>query len=169
MFKKSYFILLDTVFALIFISSPSFNANANTLTMELHGYIKDRCEINFSSGDVMHFSDKTEQSLPFNLYCNRPLGLSISSKNGGLKHQQKGSDIIERYNLTLQIDDLKINAIRNSSQLIIPSIIEKSSGVIPFSQRGLLRVALENRLLYAGYYQDVIEIEVYPSIHNVTQ
>ncbi|MCV5639303.1 hypothetical protein OFN49_30940, partial [Escherichia coli] len=67
-----------------------------------------------------------------------------------------------------QVDELKLNESRLSRQLLSPVMID-SSGVIPFTQRGVLRVTLENNLLYAGYYQDVIEIEVYPSIHSVTK
>lgn len=42
-----------------------------------------------------------------------------------------------------------------------------SSGVIPFSALGEIRITLEDRLLYAGYYEDVIEIDVFPSINSV--
>ena len=142
--------------------------HANTLTMALSGYIKDRCEINFKSGNIMSFSNNEQtQSLPFSLYCNRPLGMTITSKYGGLKHQKEGLDLIEQYRLSVQMDALNIDESRRSKQLISPSIIEDSSGVIPFSQKGMLKVTLENNLLFAGYYQDVIEIEVYPSIHSV--
>lgn len=143
------------------------NVGANTLTMDIIGHIKDRCEINLPSGNVMKFEEQNAQIIPFDLYCNRPLGISINSMYGGLKHQQQGINLIEKYNLTLQIDSLQIDVSRNSSQLLIPTIIEDSSGVIPFSQQGILSVALEKNLLFAGHYQDVIEIEVYPSIHSV--
>ncbi|PFG58203.1 hypothetical protein ATG66_0744 [Vibrio sp. ES.051] len=158
-----------TAMQLIFSLSLSLSVSANTLTMGVTGQIKDRCEINFFSGNVMTFSEQhNAQSLPFDIYCNRPLGMSINSKYGGLKHQQQGVDIIENYNLSLQVDELRLHEHRHSSQLISPVMID-SSGVIPFSQQGNLRVTLENNLRFAGYYQDVIEIEVYPSIHSVTK
>ena len=158
-----------TVFVLILVLSISFNVSANTLTLGINGKIKDRCEINFFSGNIMKFTEHLdEQSLPFNVYCNRPLGITINSKYGGLKYQQQGVDIIETYNFSLQIDELRLYESRHSSQLI-SSVMIDSSGVIPFAQHGSLRVALENSLRFAGYYQDVIEIEVYPSIHSVTK
>ncbi|MBM6549906.1 hypothetical protein [Marinomonas ostreistagni] len=169
MYKQLLVFYQMTIPALCLGSLISLNVDANTLTMNISGHIKDRCEINFSSGNTMTFTEQTTQSLPFDLYCNRPLGITISSKYGGLKHQQDGLDIIENYDLTLQVDALHLNESRKSQQLLTPTIIEDSSGVIPFSQQGVLRVALENTLLFAGYYQDVIEIEVYPSIHNVTR
>ncbi len=157
------------VSTLTFSLSLSFYVSANSLTLGISGQIKDRCEINFSSGNVMNFTEHRDvQSLPFNIYCNRPLGITINSKHGGLKYQHQGVDIIESYNLSLQIDELRLYESRHSSQLTSPVMIN-SSGVIPFAQHGSLRVALENSLRYAGYYQDVIEIEVYPSIHSVTK
>ncbi|MEZ8702840.1 hypothetical protein AB6D74_13345 [Vibrio cyclitrophicus] len=169
MYKVCWFLHSLTLSTLILGLSLSFNVSANTLTLGINGKIKDRCEINFFSGNVMKFTEHLDvQSLPFNVYCNRPLGITINSKYGGLKYQQQGVDIIETYNLSLQIDELRLNESRHSSQLLSPVMID-SSGVIPFSQRGSLRVALENSLHFAGYYKDVIEIEVYPSIHSVTK
>ncbi|MEZ8549484.1 hypothetical protein AB6D12_18485 [Vibrio cyclitrophicus] len=169
MYKVCWFLHSLTLSTLIFGLSLSFNVSANTLTLGINGKIKDRCEINFFSGNVMKFTEHLDvQSLPFNVYCNRPLGITINSKYGGLKYQQQGVDIIETYNLSLQIDELRLNESRHSSQLLSPVMID-SSGVIPFSQQGSLRVALENSLHFAGYYKDVIEIEVYPSIHSVTK
>ncbi|MBU2908058.1 hypothetical protein [Vibrio splendidus] len=157
------------VSVLIFSLSLSFYASANNLTLGISGQIKDRCEINFFSGNIMNFTEHRDvHSLPFNMYCNRPLGITINSKYGGLKYQHQGVDIIESYNLSLQIDEIRLYESRHSSQLTSPVMIN-SSGVIPFAQHGSLRVALENSLRFAGYYQDVIEIEVYPSIHSVTK
>ncbi|CAH8241509.1 hypothetical protein VAEKB19_5640007 [Vibrio aestuarianus] len=31
-----------------------------------------------------------------------------------------------------------------------------------------MRVTLDENLLYAGHYEDVIEIDVYPSIHDIS-
>lgn len=156
-----------TTFMFVCLSLP-FCVRSNTLTMGLAGQIKDCCEINFLSGNVMAFSEQKTQSLPFSLYCNRPLGITINSQYGGLKYEHQGVELIENYELSLQVDELQLNESRLSRQLLSPVMID-SSGVIPFTQRGVLRVTLENNLLYAGYYQDVIEIEVYPSIHSVTK
>ncbi|MEZ8066834.1 hypothetical protein [Vibrio sp. FF145] len=169
MIRAFVFIHKFIVSTLIFSLTLSFYTSANTLTLGINGQIKDRCEINFFSGNVMKFTEHRDvQLLPFNMYCNRPLGITINSKYGGLKYQHQGVDIIETYNLSLQIDELRLDESRHSSQLTSPVMIN-SSGVIPFSQQGSLRVALENSLRFAGYYQDVIEIEVYPSIHSVTK
>lgn len=76
------------VSALIFSLSLSLYASANSLTLGISGQIKDRCEINFFSGNIMNFTEHRDvQSLPFNIYCNRPLGITINSKYGGLKYQ----------------------------------------------------------------------------------
>ncbi len=169
MVKVSWFIHIIIVPMLVFSLLVPFYASSNTLTLGINGQIKDRCEINFSSGNIMTFTEhRNMQSLSFNVYCNRPLGITINSKYGGLKYQQQGVDIIESYNLSLQIDELRLYESRHSSQLI-SSVMIDSSGVIPFSQQGSLKVALENGLHFAGYYEDVIEIEVYPSIHSMTK
>ncbi|EPH5595657.1 MULTISPECIES: hypothetical protein [Vibrio] len=166
---KIFFTLRRFVITLTVMSlSIPFYVRANTLTMGLAGQIKDRCEITFLSGNVMTFSEQKTQSLPFSLYCNRPLGITINSQYGGLKYEHQGVELIENYELSLQVDELRLNESRLSRQLLSPAMID-SSGVIPFTQRGVLRVTLENNLLYAGYYHDVIEIEVYPSIHSVTK
>lgn len=166
MFKNIYDFFISTLFFCLLVSP---DVKANTISIGLNGHIKDKCEINFISGNKIQLSDKKEQSLPFDLYCNRPLGITLTSLYGGLKNQEKGINITEKYNLTLEIDAINLNELTNSSQLALSKTIKESSGVIPFSQQGEIKVALENSLLYAGYYKDVIKIEVFPSIDNVTK
>lgn len=168
MLKNNLF-LSSKLILIIFFSLPIYkNVMANTLTMGLSGYIKDTCDISFSKGNTITLYDRTPQSIPFELYCSRPLEMTISSKYGGLKHEQKGLNIIEQYNVTLHVDDLNIHESRHSSQLLTPTKIESNSSSIPFLKQGFLRVALDNQLLYAGYYEDVIEIDVYPSINSAS-
>lgn len=154
-----------------FISSNltllSFAAKASDLSLSLKGQVESRCELSLMTGNTIDLSNIRSKSLPFDLYCNQPLRMTISSKNGGLV--ASNGEIaygLTRYLLDISISKLGIRKQLSSSDLISESSID-SSGVIPFSTQGEIRVTLEKNLLYAGDYRDVIEIDVYPSINDI--
>ncbi|MGR5233016.1 hypothetical protein ACPV4L_11915 [Vibrio rotiferianus] len=116
----------------------------------------------------MDFSEEVSKTLPFEIYCNQPVVLTISSKNGGLKHEDNELVNLTRYSVNLDVSSINISKELNSEDITTPVKID-SFGAIPFSSIGKLGVTLEHSLLYAGYYKDVIEIDIYPSINNVTK
>lgn len=156
-------------FCFIFLLSVIENVTcfANSLTLEISGKINDQCQINLSAGNEIDLSNVKEKSLPMDIYCNQPMNIRVSSVNGGLAI--KGREDIEPHIYTLEIDigDLNLNYKNKSDALTIAKEV-KSSGVIPFSTSGTLRVTLEESLLFAGYYEDVVQIDVFPSIHNIS-
>lgn len=139
----------------------SFSARASSLSIDLEGHIKDRCEISFNSGNQIDVSNSSHESLPFDLYCNRPFSIEISSMNGGLKLNQKSFELIEPYIFEIEVDKTNF---KSKSQELNDVKTVSSFGVIPFSSRGEIRVTLEHGLLYSGHYQDTVEIDVIPNI-----
>ncbi|WP_440888384.1 hypothetical protein [Vibrio sp. WZ-1] len=144
------------------------HVQADSLSMNISGYIDDRCELNFGANNTMDFSEEVSKTLPFEIYCNQPVILAISSKNGGLKHEDNELVNLTRYSVNLDVSSINISKELNSEDITTPVKID-SFGAIPFSSIGQLGVTLEHSLLYAGYYKDVIEIDIYPSINNVTK
>lgn len=157
---------------LIYLTISQFwvlgHVQADSLSMNISGYIGDQCELNFGSNDTMDFSDEISRTLPFDIYCNQPIVLTISSKYGGLKHEDNELVNLTHYSINLDVRSINIATELNSEDITTPVQID-SFGAIPFSTIGELGVTLEHGLLYAGYYKDVIEIDIYPSINNVTK
>lgn len=140
-----------------------FNLHAQSLTMDIEGRISNRCEISFNQGNEINLSHKRLETLPFELYCNQPFLIEVSSHNGGLKLGSENNNIVEDYIFEVQIDKTKTRFKSKSKDLTNVNKIS-SFGVIPFSSTGELRVTLERGLLYAGHYRDTVEIDIIPSI-----
>ena len=138
------------------------------LSMYLHGSIDDKCEINFNYGNVIDLSSDKYEELPFSLYCNQAFGIEISSRNGGLKLNNESQPYLMGYLLEINIDKTKVNQSFDSKELQLTSQVN-SFGVIPFSTKGSLKITLNESLLYAGEYSDIVEIDIFPSIHSVTK
>ncbi|WP_159652306.1 hypothetical protein [Vibrio atypicus] len=152
---------------LLFVFMP-FHVDATTLSMHLHGQIDNRCEINFNSGNVIDLSGRKSETLPFDLFCNQPFNIALSSKNGGLKLKSDADGHLTNYLFEIDINKTKTSEKFDSQSLLSPNSVN-SFGVIPFTTQGEIRITLENILLFAGQYSDVVEIDIYPSIHNVTK
>lgn len=152
-----YFIIFPSS---LFLTAQSYSSS---LTMDIEGHISDRCEIEFNYGNQIDISNKNQESLPFDLYCNQPFSVEILSHNGGLKLNHSSIDIIEKYTLEIEIKKTKTNFRSDSQELTNVNNIS-SFGVIPFSSHGEIRVTLEHGLLYSGHYQDTVEIDIIPSI-----
>lgn len=153
---------------LFFMISYQTNGWATPLSMYLHGTIDDRCELKFNHGSVIDLSKKKDESLPFGLYCNQAFGIEISSKNGGLKLNHDSKNYLMGYLLEIEIDKTKVNSSFDSEELLLTGQIN-SFGVIPFSTEGVIKITLNESLLYAGDYSDIVEIDIFPSIHTVTK
>lgn len=165
---------LNKYTTLVFVISSnlalySFSVKASDLSLDLVGQIESRCELSLMADNTIDLSNIRTKSLPFSLYCNQPLRMSISSKNGGLlANNGEIAYGLARYLLEISITKLGIKTQISSSDLTSGNYVD-SSGVVPFSTQGEIRVTLEENLLYAGSYQDVIEIDVYPSINDVNK
>jgi len=138
---------------------------ASSLTISLTGHIKNYCEINFNDGESLDFSNEIQKSLPFDIQCNQPLSMSVYSRKGGLENQQSNVRQVVPYEVDIDIATIGLNSTLQSQDIASPTVIDSSS-VIPFDTAGVMRVTLKENLLYAGYYEDVIEIDVFPSIHG---
>ena len=165
--------LIKHIILVVFISPNlaffSYSAKAGDLSLDLVGQIESRCELSLMADNTIDLSNIRSKTLPFNVYCNQPLRMSISSRNGGLLASDGNQEFgVNRYLLEISIAKLGIKKQISSSDLTSENSVD-SSGVIPFSTQGEIRVTLEDNLLYAGNYQDVIEIDVYPSINDIKQ
>lgn len=159
-FHKKYVLLA------LLISAPNY-CFSESLTMNVSGKINDRCQVDFYTGNKIDLSSIKNKSIPMDIYCNRPMIMRFSSSNGGLV--MKGREDMEPYLyfLKININDLNMSTMNKSDTLINPKEIN-SSGVIPFSTSGTIRVTLEEPLLFAGHYEDIVQIDVFPSIHNIS-
>lgn len=153
---------------LLFIAALPFSSLAtqgSQLSVSISGHIESYCEIDFTDGVKMDFSNEAQKVLPFDIQCNQPLSMSVYSRNGGLQLLKSKQEILTPYEVNIDITSLGLNQTLLSREISSPRIIN-SSNVIPFNTDGVMRVTLEENLLYAGYYEDVIEIDVFPSIHG---
>ena len=148
--------------------SPCFFAYADKLSLSIIGTIESRCEINFSDGRKIDLTGVKERRLPFDVYCNQPMIINIKSKNGGLKQQENKNISAVNYLLNLNIEKADIEALATSVDLASGQSFN-GSRVIPFSASGQMTITLKENLLYAGSYSDIIAIDVFPSIHNVSK
>lgn len=149
----------------VYLLSP-IGAQANNLSLGISGHIKTRCTIEFVNGVALEFSNKTlSYTISFDLFCNQPLRITLSTKYGGLRRSHSPDQFATPYSLGLVIPALDINTHFLSQELSTPRLIESPS-VAPFSIRGKIMVTLERPLLYAGDYKDVVEIDVLPSIND---
>lgn len=151
---------------LMMLPVMSFADSDGDLSLSVFGHIKSHCEINFNRGDKLDFSNDIQKSVLFEIQCNQPMGMSLYSQNGGLSLQQSKIPVVVQYQLNIDVASIGINRTLQSKDLSSPKLIESSS-VIPFTTEGVMRVTLEENLHYAGLYEDIIEIDVYPSIHGV--
>ncbi|QPG07271.1 hypothetical protein IT774_16620 [Salinimonas marina] len=143
-------------------------SGAENLSLSIYGDIESKCEIIFLGGNKIDLSSVKERMLPLDIYCNQAMSIKINSKNGGLKLQEKSDFPAIDYIFNLNIEKANIAA-KASSKDLLSGLNFNSSGVIPFAASGQLKVTLKENLLYAGSYSDVIAIDVFPSIHNVSK
>ncbi|SON52404.1 hypothetical protein [Vibrio tapetis] len=166
--KKRFTVNAYLFFSLFTLNNPSWASTGEQLSIDISGYIPSQCNINFSTNNKMVFNDHKQQSLPFNVYCNQPLTLSVYSKNGGLQLLDSNRKILTNYQLEIDVVSVGLSSSMASRDLLSPNVIN-GADAIPFSAKGIMKVTLSDKLLYAGQYEDVIEIDVYPSLDAISQ
>lgn len=150
-----------TLLGMLVVSSLFFvhDVTANdSVKIDLKGYIKKSCSIIDISGDL-DLSNTNNKTIGFDLYCNTPFDISVSSHYGGLKN---GRDIA-RYKLSLNIPELGVNMHGDSNQ-IRNSQLFRTIKKIPFETHGQLSIQLVDKLLYSGDYEERLVIELVPTL-----
>jgi|TARA_R110002012_G_scaffold139393_1_gene296696 hypothetical protein len=84
----------------------------------------------------------------------------MQSENGGLRHQQ--STQINAYNLNWSIEGVSSEV--SATALELKSIYNFDVDEILFNSVAKLQLKLDKPLIYAGSYQDVLRIEMTPSV-----
>ena len=140
------------------------------LKLKVFGYIKPHCEI--SLPDEKLWFDMTDdadmKSVAFDLNCNQPLKVEVSSLNGGLKHEAHsrladyaGFTSFIEYDLDLALQTAGTRTLRFDSEDIKDAPGRGHFGVIPHETTGDLQIRWSpTETLIAGTYGDVIEIRV---------
>ncbi len=135
------------------------NAYSNDeVALTLVGYISPKC--GFSAADknlVISSNGFANTELAIN--CNSPMRVSMLSENGGLRHQQ--GTYLNAYNVNLLIADTNQSMSVSSQALTVSQTLNVDE--ILFNSVAKLQLELDEPLIYAGNYQDVIRIEMTPS------
>jgi hypothetical protein len=140
------------------------------LKLRLDGYIKPHCSINIPNKKLWFYirDEAGQASIDFEVNCNQPLNVEVSSKNGGLKHtafnripDYDGFSEFVPYELSLAVDAPDAKTLNFESEHIQVMPGGGSIGVIPYSANGTLDLSwLPEEPLIAGEFRDVIEIRV---------
>ncbi|WP_249929185.1 hypothetical protein [Pseudoalteromonas sp. S3776] len=136
------------------------NAYSNDeVSITLLGYIAPVCEFTPQSNNLA-FSSNGIANTTLVINCNSPMRISMQSLNGGLSHEQ--SDKISSYNINWSLEGAK-NVVSVSAQAI-KSTYNFDINEIIFDSVAQIQLTLDDPLIYAGSYQDVIRIEMTPSV-----
>jgi len=145
---------------------------AGKLELDVVGEITARCEIlNFGTGQDGNFdlSLGGTRSFDFDIDCNLPMQIELSSKNGALVNEQmlaletsgNGWTATLPYRATLAIDSIGFSETVESADMVA-GVTYRTGSQIPFETTGQLTVELSEATgpLPAGRYVDVISITV---------
>ncbi len=137
-----------------------FNAYSNDeVALTLVGYISAKCEFAAADKNLTISSDGfANTQLAIN--CNSPMRVSMQSENGGLRHQQ--GTHLNAYNVNLSFADANYSLAVSAQALTVPQAFNVDK--ILFDSVATLQLELIEPLIYAGNYQDVIRIEMTPSV-----
>jgi len=154
----------------------SYNSHQTTnpsyvdLELKLFGKIKPRCEIHLSKEKLWFemTDDASLRSLPFDINCNQPLKIEVSSRNGGLEHSSHdriptypGFTSFLEYDLDLALQAPGTNNLHFDSEDITNEPGRGHFGAIPHDTKGELQISwTSTETLIAGTYGDVIEIRI---------
>ncbi len=145
--------------------------DTDDLQLDVTGQIAARCEIlNFGAGDAtIDLEAGGTKSFGFDIDCNLPMRLELSSKNGALVNEAmqalaaKANGWVASipYRATVAIDSIGFSETADSADLL-GGIAYSTGSQIPFETNGELTVELEQPAgpLPAGRYEDVITITV---------
>lgn len=140
------------------------------MKLKLDGFVKPHCSIDIPDKKLWFYiyDDAGQASVDFEVNCNQPLKVEISSLNGGLRHEAfdripdyEGFSEFVPYDLSLAINAPDAKTLNFESEHIQTTPGRGSIDVIPYSADGTLDLSwAPNEPLIAGTYRDVIEIRV---------
>lgn len=136
------------------------NAYSNDeVSITLVGYISPVCEFT-SQNSNLEFSFNGIANTALEINCNSPMRISMQSLNGGLSHEK--SNQISPYNINWSLEGA--NKSVSVSAQAIKSTYSFNIDEILFDSIAEIQLTLDEPLIYAGRYQDVIRIEMTPSV-----
>jgi len=146
------------------------NPSKVDLKLKVFGHIKPHCEIHLPSEKLWFemTDDADMKSVSFDLNCNQPLKVEITSLKGGLEHEAHdriptyaGFTSFVEYDLDVALQAPGTHALRFDSEDIKGSPGHGHFGAIPHETKGDLKISWSpTEKLIAGTYGDVIEIRV---------
>ena len=158
---------------IVILSQPSVHAQQAPLQLDLEGEITARCEVlGFgSASSAIDLAAGGTQTFDFDISCNLPMQLELSSANGALVNKELdqlangSSDWSTRmpYDATITVDSIDLRD-TTTSDAMADGVIYRSGSAIPFDTSGQLVVEpRDDGARYpAGQYRDVISITVFP-------
>lgn len=165
-------VVLFAVATLGLLAPQAHSQDADDLKLDVTGEITARCEINnLGSGQGVNFDLAIggTRNFDFDVDCNLPMQIELSSKNGALVNQQmlalqsagNGWTATLPYRATVSIDSIGFSETADSEDLV-GGITYRTGAQIPFQTTGQLSVDLPDPgvPLPAGRYEDVISITV---------
>ena len=133
------------------------NAYSNDeVSITLVGHISPVCEFT-SQNNNLEFSSDGVANTTLEINCNSPMRISMQSLNGGLSHEQSSS-----YNINWKLEGANNNV--SVSAQATKSTYSFNINDILFDSIAEIQLTLDEPLIYAGSYQDVIRIEMTPSV-----
>ncbi|MEM5509652.1 hypothetical protein WNY98_12300 [Pseudoalteromonas sp. AS71] len=144
---------------LIFCCFASNAYSNDEVSIILVGFISPVCEFT-SQNSNLEFSSSGVANTTLEINCNSPMRISMQSLNGGLSHEQ--SNRISSYNINWALEGA--NKIVSISAQAIKSTYNFNIDDILFNTIAEIQLTLDEPLIYAGSYQDVIRIEMTPSV-----
>lgn len=143
------------------------------VTLDLVGWVEPKCEISrFGNGsNRLEFTVSGAGTIPFEVDCNVPMQIKLSSEHGGLVNQRflqlagAGDRWAARwpYRASVTIDEIGFRESAASGDLL-GGVVWSTGRDIPFQTEGDLTIELQDSAapLVAGTYEDVIRITVSP-------
>ncbi|MFT5706403.1 MAG: hypothetical protein ACI9ES_000682 [Oceanospirillaceae bacterium] len=136
-----------------------------SLTLALSGVIEDKCEITIPTNSSFDFSQQLAHTANIAIDCNQTMIVALRSENGGLKLSNTvgESAVVAAYDLELKIESIQFRMTANSVEIEQEKRFSAGED-IPFTTSASLNISLPEELVFAGQYNDVLHIEVYPNI-----
>ncbi|SBS27467.1 hypothetical protein MSP8887_01170 [Marinomonas spartinae] len=132
---------------------------SDNVSLSLAGYIPAKCSITAVNNNLI-LSSTGLASTDLIIDCNSPMRVSMQSLNGGLRHQQ--STQVKNYSVTFSIIGSKYRMSVSANNLKTRKFFNVDN--ILFKRTGKLQLKILDPLIYAGNYQDVLRIEMTPSV-----
>ena len=159
--------------ALAAVLVPAVALADDVVTLDLVGWVEPKCEISRfgNGGNRLEFTVSGSGSIPFEIDCNVPMQIKLSSEHGALVNTRylqlagNGDRWSARwpYRATVSIDEIGFRESAASGDLL-GGVVWSTGREVPFQTEADLTVELEDSAtpLVAGSYEDVIRITVSP-------